>query len=293
MAPKKRVESGAGAGAGAGDVSVASASGAAAGDQSTTVFDTSVTAQMNTGEGIDQFELARSQVQKAAKGGLPASVQLRKEVLLALMKASTVFISYTTAAAREVAEAEGRKNFNPSDILRVLSSPEMTTFHHNRTVVADLRKDFEAASRKTKQAREEAKAKRAKAGEEARLGSSGLAQVGEEERSRMEVDGDEAGAAAAEEAEEAAEGSVEEEENDDNEEQEGDDDEDEEEIRKALPIDAGRAITNTASPNASDRQVLRSFTLSCGGARRCIPTNTPRKLKIMDRIASARILEVG
>ncbi|PWN40333.1 hypothetical protein IE81DRAFT_361753 [Ceraceosorus guamensis] len=225
MAPKKRVESG--AGAGAGDVSIASASGAAAGDQSTTVFDTSVTAQMNTGEGIDQFELARSQVQKAAKGGLPASVQLRKEVLLALMKASTVFISYTT---REVAEAEGRKNFNPSDILRVLSSPEMTTFHHNRTVVADLRKDFEAASRKTKQAREEAKAKRAKAGEEAKLGSSDVVQAGEEERSRMEVDGDEAEAAAAEEGEEAEEGSEEEEENDDNEEQDDDDEDEDEEV---------------------------------------------------------------
>jgi len=49
------------------------------------------------GLGLDQFELPKAPVIKLARGEVPDSVQLRKEFVTALVKSSSVFISYLGA----------------------------------------------------------------------------------------------------------------------------------------------------------------------------------------------------
>ena len=46
------------------------------------------------GMGLDQFELPKASIQKLAKSELPDSIQLRKDSLAALVKSSSVFVSY-------------------------------------------------------------------------------------------------------------------------------------------------------------------------------------------------------
>lgn len=46
------------------------------------------------GLGIDQYELPKASISKLARSEIPESVQLRKDTLSALVKSSSVFVSY-------------------------------------------------------------------------------------------------------------------------------------------------------------------------------------------------------
>lgn len=67
--------------------------------------------------GLDQLELPKTSVVKLAKSEIPDNVQLRKEVTTALLKASTVFISYLTAASHDTAISNGLKTISGQNVL--------------------------------------------------------------------------------------------------------------------------------------------------------------------------------
>ncbi|KAF5387552.1 hypothetical protein D9757_006567 [Collybiopsis confluens] len=71
-------------------------------------------------EGIDNFELPKSIVQKIAKSALPENAKLQKEVILSLVKGSTVFINYLAATAHDVAQSKQHKSISASDVLKAL-----------------------------------------------------------------------------------------------------------------------------------------------------------------------------
>ncbi|KAJ8700917.1 hypothetical protein PTI98_003895 [Pleurotus ostreatus] len=53
--------------------------------------------QEQVSEGIEQFELPKSLVTKIAKSAVPPDVKLQKDVVLSLVKSSTVFINFLAA----------------------------------------------------------------------------------------------------------------------------------------------------------------------------------------------------
>ncbi|KIK58283.1 hypothetical protein GYMLUDRAFT_45493 [Collybiopsis luxurians FD-317 M1] len=71
-------------------------------------------------EGIDNFELPKSLVQKIAKSAVPDNTKLQKEVILSLVKGSTVFINYLAATAHDVAQSKQHKSISASDVLKAL-----------------------------------------------------------------------------------------------------------------------------------------------------------------------------
>ncbi|WFD44606.1 DNA-directed DNA polymerase [Malassezia psittaci] len=81
------------------------------------------------GMGLDQFELPKASIQKLAKSELPDSIQLRKDSLAALVKSSSVFVSYLTAASHDVALARGNKTISAVHVLDAMREldfpPEM------------------------------------------------------------------------------------------------------------------------------------------------------------------------
>lgn len=50
------------------------------------------------GLGIDQYELPRASISKLARTDIPDSVQLRKDTITALVKSSSVFVSYLSTS---------------------------------------------------------------------------------------------------------------------------------------------------------------------------------------------------
>ncbi|PWZ00221.1 histone-fold-containing protein [Testicularia cyperi] len=101
--------------------------------------------------GIDQYELPKTSVVKLAKSEIPDSVQLRKEVTSALVKASTVFISYLTAASHDLASSKGLKTISGQNVLDSIKDLDLGDEFR-----AQLKKELEAY-------RTVAKAKRAAA----------------------------------------------------------------------------------------------------------------------------------
>ncbi|KAH9913818.1 histone-fold-containing protein [Epithele typhae] len=76
-------------------------------------------------EGIDSFELPRSLIVKLARASqVPDNTKFSKEVILAILKASTVFINYLAANAHEVASQKQHKSISASDVLRALEQAE-------------------------------------------------------------------------------------------------------------------------------------------------------------------------
>ncbi|PWN31280.1 uncharacterized protein FA14DRAFT_182854 [Meira miltonrushii] len=68
-------------------------------------------------DGIDQYELAKAQVNKVVKSANPDNFTLRKEVSLAMIKASTVFISYLSASAYDKTNEAGNKTIGAQAVL--------------------------------------------------------------------------------------------------------------------------------------------------------------------------------
>ena len=102
--------------------------------------------------GVDQFELPKSSITKLAKSEvsrppssplsahmltlvfspqIPDNVQLRKEVVLALVKASTVFVSYLTSTSHDLAVAQSHKTISAANVLDAIKElefpPDMRT----------------------------------------------------------------------------------------------------------------------------------------------------------------------
>jgi DNA polymerase epsilon subunit 3 len=90
-------------------------------------------------DGIDQYELAKTQVTKVAKSAISDDhgVQLRKEVVLGLIKASTVFISYLSAAALEKTQEAGNKTISAQHVLAAFKEMDFPEQYY-----AQLKKDY-------------------------------------------------------------------------------------------------------------------------------------------------------
>ncbi|KAL4258538.1 DNA polymerase Epsilon Subunit [Pleurotus pulmonarius] len=80
--------------------------------------------QEQVSEGIEQFELPKSLVTKIAKSAVPPEVKLQKDVVLSLVKSSTVFINFLAATAHDIAISKQHKSISASDVLKALEAVE-------------------------------------------------------------------------------------------------------------------------------------------------------------------------
>ncbi|WVQ97646.1 hypothetical protein IAU59_004760 [Kwoniella sp. CBS 9459] len=95
--------------------------------------------------GIAEFDLPKSTLSKLAKGSIPDNVKMQQDVVLALVRGSTLFINYLTAAAHDQAvDRSGRTitaadvlkaitelDFGPADALIPLLEQELATYRDN------------------------------------------------------------------------------------------------------------------------------------------------------------------
>ncbi|GAA6010701.1 hypothetical protein JCM11491_002903 [Sporobolomyces phaffii] len=72
------------------------------------------------GIGIDQYELPKSVIARLAKGAVPPEVKLQKEVPLALVKGSTVFINYLAALSHDLAAEKNTKTITALHVLEAV-----------------------------------------------------------------------------------------------------------------------------------------------------------------------------
>ncbi|OBZ72983.1 DNA polymerase epsilon subunit D [Grifola frondosa] len=83
-------------------------------------------------EGIENFELPRSLVMKLARASqIPENTKFQKDVILSIMKASTVFINYIAATAHEVASQKQHKSISATDVLKALEMVEFGDIAQN------------------------------------------------------------------------------------------------------------------------------------------------------------------
>ncbi|WRT64365.1 uncharacterized protein IL334_001297 [Kwoniella shivajii] len=90
--------------------------------------------------GISEFELPKSNLTKLAKGSVPDNVKMQQDVVLALLRGSTLFINYLTVArsgktitASDVIKAITDLDFGPADALVPLLEQELQSY---RNIVA-------------------------------------------------------------------------------------------------------------------------------------------------------------
>ncbi|GAA5981701.1 hypothetical protein JCM10908_004571 [Rhodotorula pacifica] len=67
--------------------------------------------------GLEAFELPKSVVARIARGALPDDIKLQKEVPLALVKGSTVFINYLAALSHDLASEKNHKTISAAHVL--------------------------------------------------------------------------------------------------------------------------------------------------------------------------------
>lgn len=115
------------------------------------------------GLGLDQFELPKAPVAKIARSEMPESMQLRKEVNTALVKSASVFVSYLTAAAHDVASAKGSKTIGAPHVLDALRELEFPP-----ALRRELRAELAAFRELQKDKADAARERRAKAREAGR-----------------------------------------------------------------------------------------------------------------------------
>ncbi|KAF9487854.1 hypothetical protein BDN71DRAFT_1485227 [Pleurotus eryngii] len=82
--------------------------------------------QEQVSESIEQFELPKSLVTKIAKSAVrDFFVKLQKDVVLSLVKSSTVFINFLGAiSAHDIAHSKQHKSISASDVLKALEAVE-------------------------------------------------------------------------------------------------------------------------------------------------------------------------
>lgn len=78
--------------------------------------------------GIQDLLLPRQSILKLAKEVLPEKTPLPKDGVTALLRSSTVFISYIAAEANRIADRSGRKIVGPADITAALEQLHMGAF---------------------------------------------------------------------------------------------------------------------------------------------------------------------
>ncbi|KAI9638226.1 uncharacterized protein MKK02DRAFT_42616 [Dioszegia hungarica] len=71
--------------------------------------------------GMADFELPRTTLIKLAKGSIPDNVKMQQDVVMALMRSSTLFISYLAAASHDQAINRSGKTVTPADVLKAIS----------------------------------------------------------------------------------------------------------------------------------------------------------------------------
>ncbi|WVF70257.1 hypothetical protein IAT40_005046 [Kwoniella sp. CBS 6097] len=71
--------------------------------------------------GIAEFDLPKSTLSKLAKSSLPDNVKMQQDVVLALVRGSTLFINYLTAAAHDQAVDRAGRTITASDVLKAIT----------------------------------------------------------------------------------------------------------------------------------------------------------------------------
>ncbi|WVN89143.1 uncharacterized protein L203_104359 [Cryptococcus depauperatus CBS 7841] len=71
--------------------------------------------------GISDFELPKTTLTKLAKGSIPDNVKMQQDVVLALLRGSTLFISYLTSAAHDQATARSGKTVTAADVIKAIT----------------------------------------------------------------------------------------------------------------------------------------------------------------------------
>ncbi|KAL7419339.1 hypothetical protein Q5752_006177 [Cryptotrichosporon argae] len=70
--------------------------------------------------GLGEFELPKTSLVKLAKGSIPDNVKMQQDVVTALMRSSTVFMNYLSAAAHDQALGRSGKSITASDVLKAI-----------------------------------------------------------------------------------------------------------------------------------------------------------------------------
>ncbi|KAG4303931.1 hypothetical protein PORY_002675 [Pneumocystis oryctolagi] len=87
---------------------------------------------------IDDLNLPRSVVLKLAKKVLPEHTSIQKDAITALMRGSSVFINYLSAAAFDLSKLSSRKVILPSDVLKAMENIEFSSFIPKMTEELEL-----------------------------------------------------------------------------------------------------------------------------------------------------------
>ncbi|AAW46916.2 expressed protein [Cryptococcus deneoformans JEC21] len=70
--------------------------------------------------GMGEYELPKTTLTKLAKGSIPDNVKMQQDVVLALLRGSTLFISYLTAAAHDQAIARSGRTVTAADVIKAI-----------------------------------------------------------------------------------------------------------------------------------------------------------------------------
>ncbi|WWC58807.1 uncharacterized protein I303_101351 [Kwoniella dejecticola CBS 10117] len=81
----------------------------------------SIQQQKANSASISEFELPKSNLTKLAKGSVPDNVKMQQDVVLALLRGSTLFINYLTSAAHDQAIARSGKTITASDVIKAIT----------------------------------------------------------------------------------------------------------------------------------------------------------------------------
>ncbi|GJN89175.1 hypothetical protein Rhopal_002149-T1 [Rhodotorula paludigena] len=105
--------------------------------------------------GIEAFELQKAVVARLIKAALPEDVKLQKDVPLALVKGSTVFISYLAALAHDTATERNHKTIAAS---HVLDAVKALGWDDGGQLQKSLKKELAAAFRAANDAKKQGRA---------------------------------------------------------------------------------------------------------------------------------------
>ncbi|KDE08347.1 hypothetical protein MVLG_01387 [Microbotryum lychnidis-dioicae p1A1 Lamole] len=86
----------------------------------TTTDDAAANASSADTLGLAQFELPKALVTRIAKASVPAGVQLQREMPLALVKSSTIFINYLAALSHDAAHEKNQKTISATHVLEAI-----------------------------------------------------------------------------------------------------------------------------------------------------------------------------
>ncbi|CCJ31565.1 unnamed protein product, partial [Pneumocystis jirovecii] len=77
---------------------------------------------------IDDLSLPRTAVLKLVKKVIPEHTNIQKDAVTALMRGSSVFISYLSSTAFELSKVSSRKVILPSDVIKAMENIEFDSF---------------------------------------------------------------------------------------------------------------------------------------------------------------------